>query len=369
MDKPTIFFSHSSKDRDLILPIKNKLTDITSGIMDIFMSSDGQSIPFGRNWVSKIEEGLENAHIMFVFVTPNSIRSDWIYFEAGYAYSKKIDVIPVGIGVNIGELNAPLNLLQGFDVLSYDSLNNFISIINKKFALSFKEEFNETDYTMISRIIFDEEADFNFWKVFEGGYYQCNSQYVENDDKSEKNKLDIAKYYNDIKNYLEKNRIQYSSSDREILVNGIRISIKFRENEPKKNSENQAYSLVFHLSTYNFKESLRLLIKFFKVMNSGFLTLELKINETYNCLYSGAEISSIISSTILSTDELSYSKDQVGVFKYKDKISWRISLSNSLAQPPYTSLHFSFKLNETDINEVIDFVNCLCKVGIIYKRE
>lgn len=54
MEKPTIFFSHSSKNRDLILPIKNKLTKITSGTMEIFMSSDGQSIPLGRNCVSKI---------------------------------------------------------------------------------------------------------------------------------------------------------------------------------------------------------------------------------------------------------------------------------------------------------------------------
>ena len=65
---------------------------ITSGVIQIFMSSDGQSIPFGNNWVHKIEEGLNNAKIMFVFVTPTSIESGWIYFEAGFAYSKGIEV-------------------------------------------------------------------------------------------------------------------------------------------------------------------------------------------------------------------------------------------------------------------------------------
>ena len=92
MEKPTIFFSHSSKDRDAILPIKEKLMKITSGVIQIFMSSDGQSIPFGNNWVHKIEEGLNNAKIMFVFVTPTSIESGWIYFEAGFAYSKGIEI-------------------------------------------------------------------------------------------------------------------------------------------------------------------------------------------------------------------------------------------------------------------------------------
>lgn len=32
MEKPTIFFSHSAKDRNVILPIKEKLIKITSGV-------------------------------------------------------------------------------------------------------------------------------------------------------------------------------------------------------------------------------------------------------------------------------------------------------------------------------------------------
>ena len=145
MDKPTIFFSHSSKDSTIIMPIKNKITEITGKTLNIFMSSDGQSIPFGNNWVHKIEEGLNNAQIMFVFITPNSVDSAWIYFEAGYAYSKSIEVIPVGIDINIGELKPPLNLLQGFNVTSTDSLNKFITIINNKFDLKFKEGFDDED--------------------------------------------------------------------------------------------------------------------------------------------------------------------------------------------------------------------------------
>ena len=90
MSKPTLFFSHSSKDKDLIISIKDTLTKYTGGVLDIFMSSDGQSIPFGTNWIHKIEEGLNSAKIMFVFVTENSISSGWIYFEAGFAYSKEI---------------------------------------------------------------------------------------------------------------------------------------------------------------------------------------------------------------------------------------------------------------------------------------
>lgn len=52
---------------------------------------------------------------MFVFVSPESLSSSWIYFESGFAYAKGVKVIPIGIkGVDIGKLKPPLNLLQGF---------------------------------------------------------------------------------------------------------------------------------------------------------------------------------------------------------------------------------------------------------------
>ena len=150
MNKPTVFFSHSSKDKDLVLLIKNKVENITKKTINIFMSSDGQSIPFGTNWIHKIEDGLNESKIMFVFVTNNSIDSGWIYFESGFAYSKNIKVIPIGIGVDIGKISAPLSLLQGFNVTSsgavyfefnsstnsgYNSLVNSYGVLPPKISL------------------------------------------------------------------------------------------------------------------------------------------------------------------------------------------------------------------------------------------
>lgn len=74
---------------------------------------------------------IKQRKIMFVFVTPTSIESGWIYFEAGFAYSKGIDVIPVGVGVDIGSIKPPLSMLQGFNITSGESLNNFVIVINK----------------------------------------------------------------------------------------------------------------------------------------------------------------------------------------------------------------------------------------------
>ncbi|PXV56855.1 toll/interleukin-1 receptor domain-containing protein [Aeromonas veronii] len=166
MDKPTVFFSHSSIDRDYISVLQKGVNEITSGTINIFQSSDGESIPFGNNWVHKIEENLLKAKIMFVFVSPESLSSSWIYFESGFAYAKNVRVIPIGIkGVDIGKLRPPLNLLQGFNLVSEDGMNNIISILNNEFQCRFLESFNAGDYAKIS--IFDEGSILNAHGVIE----------------------------------------------------------------------------------------------------------------------------------------------------------------------------------------------------------
>ena len=131
--------------------MKFLLEDKTGGTVNIFLSSDGQSIQLGRNWVFSIEEALKEARLMFVFISPNSVNSGWIHLEAGYAYSKNIKVIPVGIDeFDLNILNPPLSLFQGFNVNSEDGLNNLISIINDEFSFSHKPTFSKKEYYQLS---------------------------------------------------------------------------------------------------------------------------------------------------------------------------------------------------------------------------
>lgn len=149
--KPTIFFSHSSKDREILTLLKEKLIKKTGGTLDIFLSSDGQSIPFGQNWVTKIEDSLNQAKIMFVFISPHSIDSNWIYFESGFSYSKGIEVIPVGFsGMDLGKLPPPLSLMQGFNVTSHEGLNNIIKVINTKFEFNIELSFTRMDFEQLT---------------------------------------------------------------------------------------------------------------------------------------------------------------------------------------------------------------------------
>ncbi|MCZ0739569.1 toll/interleukin-1 receptor domain-containing protein [Vibrio diabolicus] len=156
MEKPTIFFSHSSVDKDYVSFLNDKISTTTSRTVDLFQSSDGQSIPFGNNWVHKIEENLDKAKVMFVFISPASLSSSWIYFESGFAYSRGVKVVPIGIkGIDVGSLKPPLNLLQGFNITSENGMNNIVTVLNREFNCTYQECFNEQDFIDLSH--YDED--------------------------------------------------------------------------------------------------------------------------------------------------------------------------------------------------------------------
>ncbi len=291
------FFSHSSKDREAVLLIKNKLDKLTGGVIDIFMSSDGQSIPFGTNWIHKIEEGLQDAEIMFVFVTENSLPSGWIYFEAGFAYSKGIQVIPVGIGVDVGTLKAPLNLLQGFNILSKDSLGNFITIINRTFNYRFEGEFEHADYLGIEKELPGEVFySFDFEKIIDK--IECEI-YGEQTIDNKKVTYDIDKFFNDIMDYLKTHSIPFSLDDERtgyLVANGVRI-IYNKEKISSDGKCEKTAKIKFYISPYNFIKSFSLfkeLLQMLDKKDGSYVQLHLKDNYSY--VASAEDGSSIISS-------------------------------------------------------------------------
>jgi len=113
MEKPIVFLSHSSLDKAALAALKKILDDRAAGSLNFFLSSDGESIRFGRNWVVRISDALSQAKLMFVFLSPQSADSKWIHFEAGCAYAKDIQVVPVCLpGIDLNRITPPLSLLQ-----------------------------------------------------------------------------------------------------------------------------------------------------------------------------------------------------------------------------------------------------------------
>lgn len=147
---PNVFLSHSGKDSIIINKIGTKIKEITGQEIPIFLSSDGQSLKLGKNWVSQIEAALKDSVLMFVFLSNHSIGSPWVLFELGHAYGRTIDVVPVGLpGIDIGSLPQPISLIQGFNIQNHNSMNNLISKINERFDKSYPLNFTQDDFERI----------------------------------------------------------------------------------------------------------------------------------------------------------------------------------------------------------------------------
>lgn len=154
--KNIVFLSHSSKDKKQLVEFKKALETKTNGTIEFFLSSDGQSIPLGRNWVASVGHSLDEAKLAFLLLTANSINSTWVAFEAGFMHAKGIRVIPVGLpGIELGQIPPPIGLLQGFNMHSHESMNNFFEILNQEFKHQHKPTFTQDDF----RVLFGTDSE------------------------------------------------------------------------------------------------------------------------------------------------------------------------------------------------------------------
>jgi TIR domain len=146
-EKPIVFLSHSSRDKAPLAALKKILDERTSGLVNFFLSSDGESIKFGRNWVVSVSDALAKAKLMFVFLSPLSADSKWIHFEAGYACAKDIRVVPVCLpGIDLDQITPPLSLLHGFNLHSHETMGNLSRICNDVFNCKIPETFSSDEF-------------------------------------------------------------------------------------------------------------------------------------------------------------------------------------------------------------------------------
>jgi len=83
MSNNQIFISHIHEEKDLAILIKQAIEEEFSGFVDVFVSSDGTSIPAGSNFLKRIEDGLVNCIGALFLISPVSVKRNWINFELG----------------------------------------------------------------------------------------------------------------------------------------------------------------------------------------------------------------------------------------------------------------------------------------------
>ena len=233
MPKPTLFFIHATEDQAYLETLKRLLLKKTDETVDIFLSSDGQSIPFGTNWVHEVENALEKADIAFVFLSPHSLSSQWVFFEAGYTYSKGIKVIPIGIlGMDLSEIRPPLKLLQGFNLSSREHLENIIAVINDKFNFSHKESFSHEDYQRLQEAATGGNRHGKLSSIVDRIYITLGSHTTEDIEP-------IPSIWSNLKSYLREQNIEHNSpytkeGEEVILTHGAKFRKVKNENEQKE---------------------------------------------------------------------------------------------------------------------------------------
>lgn len=152
MEKPIVFLSHSSKNKRELIALKQLLDRKAVGFIDFFLSSDGQSIPLGTNWVQRLNEALKNTKLMFVFVSREALESEWLLFESGYAYGNGIHVVPYCLpGADMKHLPAPLKLLQAHNLHCAKDLNTLVIKCNQVFDTKIPEKFTAQEFSSVFR--------------------------------------------------------------------------------------------------------------------------------------------------------------------------------------------------------------------------
>lgn len=160
-DHTPIFISHDNSDTEFARIIAQTITRITLGQVKMSFSADvlstGGFTPVDK-WLNETRTKLRQTKIIVVLLTPQSIKSQWIYFESGFgASSADCEIVPVGIGINCSsEVPFPLAMYQCYQLSDYESLKAFTQRIFSKNHINFDEElarpFLEKTITQITEL-------------------------------------------------------------------------------------------------------------------------------------------------------------------------------------------------------------------------
>lgn len=134
--KHCIFISHINEDKKIAISLKKLLQSAFCEKIEVFVSSDLESVPLGSQWFSEIADALRTCDIAIVLCSSVSITRPWINFEAGAAFISDKPVIPLCYnGLDREKLPVPLSFLQAGNANDGPTLLRLIDQIAKKFEI------------------------------------------------------------------------------------------------------------------------------------------------------------------------------------------------------------------------------------------
>lgn len=132
MEKPIIFISHITEEGEVAKRLKADILKYYRESVLVFVSSDFDSIEGGKDYFNTIIDRLRKTILMITLCSPESVKREWINFETGFGYARKINVLPLLYkGLKFSDIQSPIQRMQGYDI-SDESLNNIFRIIDEK---------------------------------------------------------------------------------------------------------------------------------------------------------------------------------------------------------------------------------------------
>lgn len=167
MDKRLVFISHITEEKEVALAFKDLIESSFLGMIEVFVSSDEDSIRMGQKWLDQISTALKTCAIEIVLCSPKSIHRPWINFEAGAGWVRDIPVIPLcHSGIEPSKLPMPLNLLQAAKANEISSLQLIFPVL----AQAIGANTPNTDFSEFIARVIEFEACYTFWD-------SCNSSF------------------------------------------------------------------------------------------------------------------------------------------------------------------------------------------------
>jgi len=166
---PTIFISHTHTDKKISDAINEAIVNLFGNKMVRVVYStkeDDGGIPHGNDWYEWIVEQVKEADIALILLTPNSIKSPWILWEAGAIegialatnYDKNLKerrkVRPITFDLQPEDIPSPFHRIQTIsgdkreDVIKFliDLISQFKNVLDNEFEAGMRLEKSVNKY-------------------------------------------------------------------------------------------------------------------------------------------------------------------------------------------------------------------------------
>jgi hypothetical protein len=171
MANSLVFISHITPEKEIAIEFKALIETHFLGMIDVFVSSDGETIQMGQKWLDSISGALKACAVEIVLCSPISVNRPWINFEAGAGWIRDIPVIPLcHSGMTPSDLPIPLNMLQAAKATDVAALKLVFPVL----AAAIGAKTPAVDFSAFIEKVRDFERRYTFWTKVNEAFSSLN---------------------------------------------------------------------------------------------------------------------------------------------------------------------------------------------------